>query len=99
MAKKPITIGRWTFDSQAAAIKHIQEVLYRRSLLALIDGDDHEFVLALLSKHARAAEKIGVGVKHFTVEKAKGATQCFYITRLDGSRSDFSYMNCLRGRD
>jgi hypothetical protein len=52
----------------------------------------------LLNKHARASEKIGVGVKHFTVEKAKGGTQCFYITRLDGSRFDFSFMNCLRGR-
>jgi hypothetical protein len=99
VAKKPITIGRWTFNSQAAAITHIQEVLYRRPLLTLIDGDDREFVQALLSKHAHAAEKIGIGVKYFTVEKAKGGTQCFYITRLDGSRSDFSYMNCLRGRD
>jgi hypothetical protein len=71
MAKKPVAIGRWTFDSQAAAIKQIQEVLYRRPLLALIDGDDHEFVLALLSKHDHAAEKIGVGVSISPLRKRR----------------------------
>jgi hypothetical protein len=39
-----------------------------------------------LSKHPQAAEKIGAGVKYFTVEKAKGGTQYFYITCIDGSR-------------
>lgn len=37
------------------------------------------------------------GVKHFTVENAKGGTRCFYVTRVDGLRSDFSFMKCLRG--
>ena len=96
---KPHTIGSHTFDTQAAAVAFIQEVLYRNPLLEPIKGDDHAFLLELLKKHPRAAEKIGAGVKEFTVEKAKGGTQCFYITRVDGSRSDFSFMNCLRGRD
>ncbi len=39
---------------------------------------------------------IGAGVKHFTVENAKGGTQCFYITRVDGSREDFSTGKCLK---
>jgi hypothetical protein len=99
MAKRPITVGRWAFDSKGAATKHIKEVLYRRPLLAVIDGDDHEFLLALLSKHYNAAQKIGAGVKHFTVEKARGGTQCFCITHVDGSRDHFSYENCLSGQD
>jgi hypothetical protein len=45
---------------------------------------------------AGLAKKIGAGVKHFTVEKSKGGTQCFYITRIDGSHLDFSVENCLR---
>ena len=95
---KPHTIGSHTFDTRAAAVAFIQEVLYRHSLLEPIQGEDHEFLLELLNKHPRAAEKVGAGIRHFTVEKAKGGTQCFYITRVDGSRSDFSFMNCLRGR-
>jgi hypothetical protein len=96
---KPLTIGTRTFDTQAAAVEFIREVLYKHPLLAPIDCADHAFLLELLSKHPQAAEKIGVGVKYFTVENAKGGTQCFYITRIDGSQSDFSFMKCLRGRD
>lgn len=95
---KPHTIGLHTFDTQAAAVAFIQEVLYRHPLLEPITSDDHAFLLELLKKHPRAAEKIGAGVNYFTVEKAKGGTQCFYITRIDGSRSEFSFMKCLRGR-
>lgn len=94
---KPLTIGTQTFDTQAAAIEFIRQVLYRHTLQAPIDEPDHAFLLELLRKHPHAAEKVGVGIKHFTVEKAKGGTQCFYITRVDGSRSDFSFMKCLRG--
>jgi hypothetical protein len=95
---KPLTIGTRTFDTQAAAVKFIQEVLYRHPLLAPIDGPDHAFLLDLLNKHPRAVEKIGVGVKHFTVEKAKRGTQCFYITRVDGSRLDFSFGSAWEGK-
>jgi hypothetical protein len=91
------SIGPHTFDTKGAATAFIQEVLYRHPLLEPITGDDHAFVLDLLKKHKRAAEKIGAGVKHFTVENAKGGTRCFYITRVDGSRDDFSIGNCLKG--
>lgn len=94
---KPITIGTRTFDTKGAATEFIQEILYRHPLLTPIDGPDHAFLLDLLSMHPRAAEKIGVGVKHFTVEKNKGGTQSFYIIRVDGSRDDFSFGKCLKG--
>ena len=35
--------------------------------------------------------------KHFTVEKSIGGTQCFYITRVDGTKEDFSFGKCLKG--
>jgi hypothetical protein len=94
---KSHTIGPHSFNTQAAAVAFIQEVLYRHTLLEPITGDDHAFLLELLKKHPRATEKAGVGVKHFTVENAKGGTRCFYVTRGDDSRSDFSFMKCLRG--
>ena len=86
---KSHTIGSHTFDTQAAAIAFIQDVLYQHPLLEPITGDDHAFLLELLKEHPRAVEKVGVGVKHFTVENAKGGTRCFYVSRADGSRSDF----------
>jgi len=94
---KSHTIGPHTFKTQAVAVAFIQEVLYRHPLLEAITGDDHAFLLELLKKHPRAAEKVGAGVKHFTVENAKDGTRCSYITRADGLRPDFSFMKCPRG--
>lgn len=94
---KPQTIGSRTFDTKGAAIEFIQGILYRYEPRVPITGDDHDFVMELLKKHQKAPEKIGVGVKHFTVEPAEGGTRCFYITRVDGSRDDFSFMKCLKG--
>jgi Protein of unknown function (DUF3223) len=93
---KPVTIGNRTFDTKGAARKSILAVRDRHPLQAPIDGLDHEFLLDLLNKHPRAVEKIGVGVKHFTVEKNKGGTHGFYISRVDGTRDDFSIDNCLK---
>jgi hypothetical protein len=95
MAKEPITIGPLTFNTQTAAREYIQEVLHRHTLKVPIEGLDHTFVFDLLNLHPGAKEKIGVGVKHFTVEKATGGTVCFYITRIDGSRDNFSFKNCI----
>jgi hypothetical protein len=92
---KPVTIGTQTFDTKDAAPRFIRKILYRHPLRAPIVGPDHTVLLGLLGKHPSADEKIGFGVKHFTVEKAMGGSQCFYITRVDGSRSGFSFERCL----
>lgn len=81
---KPLTIGTRTFDTQDAAREFIREILHRHPLLTPIEGHDHVFLLGLLGKHPNAVEKVGAGVKHFTVEKSLGGAQCFYITRIDG---------------
>lgn len=93
---KPQSIGSRTFDTKDAAIEFIQGILYRYDLRVPITGNDHDFVMELLKKHSKAAEKIGMGVKHFTIEPAKGGTRCFYLTRIDGSRDDFSFLKCLK---
>lgn len=93
---KPQTIGSHTFATKGAAEEFIKAILHRHPLKAPITGEDHEFLIELLKKHERAAEKIGAGVKHFTVENAKGGTQCFYIARVDSSREDFSTGKCLK---
>ena len=69
---KPTTTGSSTYATQGAATAAIQAVFYRHPLLEPIDGDDRLFLRELLARHLRAEEKIGVGVKHFTFELAKG---------------------------
>jgi hypothetical protein len=92
---KPFTIGAESFDNKGEARKFIRKFftgIHSRPPIV----PDHAFLLELLNRHPRTAEKIGVGVKHFTVDKSTGGTQCFYITRVGGSGpDDFSFEKCL----
>lgn len=97
---KPVSIGNWHFETQGEAVAFIQKILNKQQLMTPIPGvDSNSFLRSLVQLHPRAAEKIGVGIQHFTVEPAKGGTRCFYITRIDGTRTDFSFMKCVRGRE
>jgi Protein of unknown function (DUF3223) len=96
---KPVTIGDKRFETRAAANTYISELLNSQPLKAAIPEPHHTFLSALLAMHPRAAEKIGAGIKHFTVEPAKGGTRCFYVTRVDGTRDDFATGKCVRGSE
>src|SRR5438874_8667238 len=96
---KPLTIGGKSFDTQKDANLFIQKLLNSQPLKTPIPEPHHSFLCSLLARHARAAEKIGSGLKHFTVEHAKGGTICFYLTRVDGTRDDFSTGKCVRGSE
>jgi Protein of unknown function (DUF3223) len=94
---KPVVIGEMRFETQKAANSVIKKLLNSQPFKAAIPEPHHSFLCALVSLHPRAPEKVGVGIRHFTVEPAMGGTRCFYLTRLDGTRTDFSYLKCTRG--
>lgn len=95
---KPVSIGDWHFETQAQALAYVKKILNSQPLKTPITGVDIDSLLrALLELHPRAVEKMGAGVQHFTVEPARHGTRCFYITRVDGTRTDFSYLKCVRG--
>lgn len=96
---KPLTIGGKHFETRKAANLFIQELLNGQPLRAAIPEPHHSFLCALISRHPSAAEKIGSGTGHFTVEHALHETRCFYLTRFDGTRTDFSYFKCMRGNE
>lgn len=96
---KPITIGNKLFKTQSEANAVIKELLNSQPLKTPIPEPHHSFLRSLLDLHPRAKAKIGAGLKHFTVEHAKGGTRCFYITRVDGTRDDFSTGKCVRGSE
>lgn len=96
---KPISIGDKSFRTQGDAKDFIKELLNSQPLKTPIPEAHHSFLCSLVELHPRATEKIGVGIKHFTVEPATHGTRCFYITRTDGTRTDFSTGKCVRGRE
>jgi hypothetical protein len=88
-----------SFPTQKAANHFIQQLLNSQPPKAIIPEPLHSFLVALVSRHPRAGEKIGVGIRHFTVEPTLHRTRCFYLTRTDGTETDFSYFKCVRGSE
>lgn len=99
MRNKQITIGEMSFKNHSEAKAYIKELLNSQQLKHPIPEPDHSFLAALVARHPDSAAKIGAGIKHFTVEPAAHGTHCFYITRVDGSRDDFSTKKCFGGSE
>jgi hypothetical protein len=90
-----IEIGELSFPSKVAATEHFRRMLHRNRTEKIIPEPDHSALCALLEKHPDRAEKIGVGVKGFSVRWAEYDTRCFEVIRQDGSREDFSFRWCI----
>ena len=95
--RKPITVGTKSFKTQTEANNFIKELLNTQPLKTPIPEPHHSFLCSLVELHPRASEKIGAGIKHFTVEHAIHGTRCFYLTRIDNTKTDFSAGKCVRG--
>lgn len=73
----------------------------RRILWTYLEGqdlpiDDFEFMLDLLTNHPRADIKIGPGVARiFVKQNPVYKTRGFYAERVDGTQTDFSYLECI----
>jgi hypothetical protein len=99
MRTEPLTIGEESFLTQRAAELFIQRLRNSQPLKTPIPEPHHSFLCALVARHPNASGKAGAGIRHFTVELAVHGTRCFYLTRVDGTKTDFSYFKCLRGED
>jgi hypothetical protein len=94
-----VAIGDQTFRTKTAATEHFRRMLYWYGIGEVIPEPDHSQLRSLLAKHSECAEKIGVGVKSFSVRWADYNTRCFEVVRVDGSRIDFSFRWCLRKQE
>ena len=52
--------------------------------------------LYLWRRHPEAEAKIGPGVETIEIRAATYGTRCFWVMRIDGSCTDFSWRSCLR---
>jgi hypothetical protein len=100
MPKKiPIDVGCQHFASQKDATNYIREILWAHKpgdyVIASQWIDD---LTALLNRHPEAGQKIGVGLRAFLVDKDESGSQCFWLERTDGSRTDFSFHACIKGQ-
>lgn len=97
MPAKPITIGTRHFAKKGDAAAFLQAILHRYDVGDRVSSADEDVLRAALALHPDAKEKIGCGIKSFSVRSADFGTKCFWINRLDGTTEKFSYMACVRG--
>ena len=91
--------------TQTAALEHFKAMLGRYGDNAIIDDRmDHDDLVALLERYDSVAtdspSKIGPGVDSFLRRRNVGegySTPGFWVRRVDGSETDFSYIWAVKG--
>jgi hypothetical protein len=103
----PISLsnGR-SWKTKAAALEHFKAMLARYADDSIVDDrTDHEDLVALLERYDEAIvegpSKTGGGIDHFT--RTRNAfngfsTPSFWVHRIDGSATDFSYLSAVKGQ-
>jgi hypothetical protein len=94
MTSKSVLIGKRAFESKKSATESIRAILYKYPVGEKVRGDDMWFLFDLLELHQQADEKIGCGVVSIEIEQ-NGPTRGFWLTRVDGTRTDWSFVACL----
>jgi hypothetical protein len=94
-----------SWKSQKAATEHYRAIRDRYADRAPIDdASDHDDLAALLERydtaHTDEDTKIGSGIDYFEVRTnfgSGGPTRGFWVTRKDGTSTDFSFPWAIRG--
>lgn len=79
------------FATKTALLAHCSAMLKQPTLTL----DDEQFLVALLEGHPESAQKIGVGVRRVFVNADGFGGRCFWLERVDGSCTDFSFRSCV----
>lgn len=97
---KPISINNIQFKSKKSAKDYIRALINRCEMDKDLEGEDLSFVLSLLEYHHEYLYKRGVGIASIYVSSPPVySSRCFYIKRLDGSTTDFSWITCIDGEN
>lgn len=93
--RRGIRIGDRLYSSKSKATQACRSVLYAYQPGQTVDEPEHDqFLRELLELHPESEQKIGSGVHSFQVERNQGSVG-FWLTRVDGSRTDWSFVACL----
>lgn len=60
-----------------------------------VSKEDKKFLLKLLENHPNYDLKLGCGILEIFIKKTCWNNNGFYIKRVDGTETDFSYLACL----
>lgn len=91
----PVTIGGKIFEKKGDALEFFQVMLAKYYPGDTVSDDDSVWLTGLIARHPEAAEKIGNGIRNFSVRRADYNTKCFWVNRVDGTSEKFSYKSCV----
>lgn len=84
------------FKTKDEVVKHVQSILYKYGEGDFLGKKDFDFIYDLLNEgHHDPDKKIGCGIAGFFVNSNDYNKRGFFIKRLDGSETDFSYVKCI----
>lgn len=94
---QPVVLPSISFSTKKKATEFFKDMLNRYEDGQEIETSDHIFLYELLLRHPEATHKIvGTGVKKFFRQKSPDhPTSCFHLERIDNSKTDFSYPECI----
>jgi hypothetical protein len=98
---RPMTIAGRAFTTKKAVIGECQRILYAHPAGTAIAGDDLPFLVDLIGRHPHAVAKIGAGIDRIEVRvnPVFSHQRGFWIVRVDGTVTDFSFLKCLAPED
>ena len=74
---------------------YIRQIINQYGTDTVISKKHFDFMLNVLKKHPSAIEKIGCGVKNMWFENTIYGNKCFWLERVDGTKTDFSFLQCF----
>lgn len=86
--------------NKSALLKKAKAILNDNQLGTIFDhsSEDYTFLLRIFQGHPEYQIKSGAGIVNVFIGKGvEFNTRCFFITRIDGSTSDISYIRSING--
>lgn len=92
-----VEIGGRVFRTKTEATAFFKAMLARYKAGETVNDRDGLMLRALIERHPERDQKVDVGIRGFYVDMATMGTKCFWLQRIDGTKTDFSYPTCVRG--
>ncbi len=98
MPSKPISFGDLYFDKKGDAAAFLNDMLHRYDVGDKVSAADAKILVDALARHPEGDQKIGSGIKDFSVRTADFGTKCFWVNRTDGTTEKFAHRACVYGK-
>jgi hypothetical protein len=93
---KQIVFGSFQYRTKKAATEEARRRMKQYEAGNKLSVDDELFFTSLFTLHSKYEEKKGTGIDHLRVERDFHNNRCLYIYRIDGTKTDCSWVHCIQ---